>query len=389
MFDPAVAQMLLSMSQAGGLSKFSTPQIFNFKLPTSQGMNGNLNTEEKQKLEGGINTFLNQGITTAQQLYANKEEAKTNPYSTSDIISKGALTQASQLPGIAGQIGSQLNFANTAFQQKIKVNDSGSRHLDTFSGLSGASMGAKSNANTISDFNNAGLLGQLFAKNRKQNSKKALKSDMNQWNQLGMQAKQMRSKNDKLMQNTLSIDSLNQNQNLIEGGFPKNIAFGRQGLEFMKKDKDTEFYKNRNRDNLLKKIDDLYQLNKELLSKIKEAKKSLTEKVQKKANGGSVNLIVDGQLHAHKHNLKDTKEFEDASITEKGVPVITMNAGGEIDQHQEVERDEIILNLELTKKLEELQKLGTDEAKIEAGRLLSVQILKNTKDPNKLLKTIQ
>jgi len=47
-------------------------------------------------------------------------------------------------------------------------------------------MGAKSNANTISDFNNAGLLGQLFAKNRKQNSKKALKSDMNQWNQLGM-----------------------------------------------------------------------------------------------------------------------------------------------------------------------------------------------------------
>jgi len=31
--------------------------------------------------------------------------------------------------------------------------------------------------------------------------------------------------------------------------------------------------------------------------------------------------------------LKDTKEFEDASITEKGVPVITMNAGGEIDQH--------------------------------------------------------
>jgi len=28
-------------------------------------MNGNLNTEEKQKLEGGINTFLNQGITTA------------------------------------------------------------------------------------------------------------------------------------------------------------------------------------------------------------------------------------------------------------------------------------------------------------------------------------
>jgi len=62
----------------------------------------------------------------------------------------------------------------------------------------------------------------------------------------------------------------------------------------MKKDKDTEFYKNRNRDNLLKKIDDLYQLNKELLSKIKEARRSLTEKVQKKANGGSVNLIVDG-----------------------------------------------------------------------------------------------
>jgi len=41
-------------------------------------------------------------------------------------------------------------------------------------------------------------------------------------------------------------------------------------------------------------------------------------------------------------------------VTNKGIPVITMEDGGDITQHAEIECDEIIFNLELTKKLEDM-----------------------------------
>jgi hypothetical protein len=61
--------------------------------------------------------------------------------------------------------------------------------------------------------------------------------------------------------------------------------------------------------------------------------------------------------------------------------------GGEIKQTAEVERDELILHLALTKQLELLMEEGTEEAMIEAGKMLSKEIVKNTKDSKrKLLK---
>lgn len=66
-------------------------------------------------------------------------------------------------------------------------------------------------------------------------------------------------------------------------------------------------------------------------------------------------------------------------ITPKGIPVITQEEGG-IVQHAEVERSEIIFTKEVTDKLEELRKIGTDEAAIEAGKLLASQIMENTVD---------
>lgn len=101
------------------------------------------------------------------------------------------------------------------------------------------------------------------------------------------------------------------------------------------------------------------------------------------------NVIVSGALHARKHDLKSVKGYEDAEITTKGVPVITQNAdGGSIQQHAEVECEEIIFNLETTKKLEKLMKDGSDEAKIEAGKLLVKEILSNTQDKSGLIKSI-
>jgi hypothetical protein len=96
--------------------------------------------------------------------------------------------------------------------------------------------------------------------------------------------------------------------------------------------------------------------------------------------GGPINVIVDGALHAHKHELKEHPDLEEASITGKGIPVITKSDGGEIEQHAEVERDELIIHYDLTKKLEELMDKGDEESMIEAGKLLSYELVKNTKD---------
>jgi len=98
--------------------------------------------------------------------------------------------------------------------------------------------------------------------------------------------------------------------------------------------------------------------------------------------GGKVNVIPSGALHAHKHNLtevaEDGEKFED--VTTKGIPVVVEDEKGNLIQQAEVEREEIIFRLEVTKKLEELSKKHTDEAAIEAGKLLVKEILYNTED---------
>lgn len=105
--------------------------------------------------------------------------------------------------------------------------------------------------------------------------------------------------------------------------------------------------------------------------------------------GGSINVIPEGALHARKHNM----DME--GITKKGIPVIAEGEDGEIEQQAEIEREEIIFRLEVTKKLEELEEKyydeetsqrEKDECALEAGKLLIEEILYNTQDnTNKLL----
>ena len=90
--------------------------------------------------------------------------------------------------------------------------------------------------------------------------------------------------------------------------------------------------------------------------------------------GGKFNLIPEGALHARKHNMNVE------GITPKGIPVVSEAEGGELEQQAEIEREEIIFRLEVTKKIEELAKDGSDEAAIEAGKLLVEEILYNTID---------
>ena len=100
-------------------------------------------------------------------------------------------------------------------------------------------------------------------------------------------------------------------------------------------------------------------------------------------SGGSFNVIPEGALHARKHNM------EVEGITPKGIPVVSQAEGGELEQQAEIEREEIIFRLEVTKKLEDLlqeysddknSQSEKDKVAIEAGKLLVQEILYNTKD---------
>lgn len=109
---------------------------------------------------------------------------------------------------------------------------------------------------------------------------------------------------------------------------------------------------------------------------------------KKFAEGGKVNVIPDGALHAHKHHLEDISlEYE--QVTSKGIPVVTEEEGGKLKQHAEIERNEIIFRLEVTKKLEELMKDGSDDAAIEAGKLLAHEIINNTVDNTGLMEVVE
>ncbi len=111
---------------------------------------------------------------------------------------------------------------------------------------------------------------------------------------------------------------------------------------------------------------------------------------KKYKQGGKINVIPEGALHARLHHL-DIK-----GITKKGIPVVIKDETGKIEQLAEIERDEIIINIDTTKELEKLLKEYQDSDKqsekdklaIEAGKLLVEQILRNTKDNTGLIKSI-
>lgn len=116
-----------------------------------------------------------------------------------------------------------------------------------------------------------------------------------------------------------------------------------------------------------------------------EPKEEYTDEIPEFKEGGSVNVIPEGALHARKHNM------DLDGITKKGIPVIDNNG----EQQAEIEREELILRLEVTQKLEELQKkfyseeiseTEKNQLALEAGKLLVNEILYNTQDnTNKLL----
>lgn len=183
------------------------------------------------------------------------------------------------------------------------------------------------------------LFGQKKISNavREANHKNALMTDMNMTNT-------MRKKSD------YGQDLAQQNLNRYAGTNYMNTQVGRKGMKIQSLEEIRELLKNR----VVEELD-----------------------VQKFAEGGSI--LPTGKLHKELNHLNELNEqFED--LTRKGIPVVTMNEGGELEQVAEIERDEICFSKEITDQLEAYWKDGSEEAMIAAGKLLTEEILYNMKD---------
>ena len=107
--------------------------------------------------------------------------------------------------------------------------------------------------------------------------------------------------------------------------------------------------------------------------------------------GGQMNVIPEGALHARKNNMELAKEGE---ITHKGIPVVDKEG----DQVAEVEKEEITFTKPVTEKLEDWYKKfysedisdkEKDELAIKCGKFIAKEILFNTDDRVGLIEKIK
>ena len=154
----------------------------------------------------------------------------------------------------------------------------------------------------------------------------------------------------------------------LQGGYNPRTRIGRQGLkiEYIKRAK-----------MIANKVKDQNVTKHKEGGKVEEKKFFIPTdwqplgQLQKFQNGGAVNIIPEGSLHARKHHMENAD-----NLTKKGIPVVD-NDG---NQQAEIERDEIIFRKEVTDQIEKLAKEGTDEAAIKCGELLTHEIIENTDD---------
>lgn len=103
--------------------------------------------------------------------------------------------------------------------------------------------------------------------------------------------------------------------------------------------------------------------------------------------GGQMNVIPEGALHARKNNMEGAGE----DFTSKGIPVVDNNG----EQQAEIEKNEVIFNKDLTDFLEENMKKYNEEDSdkdaiaIKVGKRLAKELLTNTDDRTGLIDDIQ
>ena len=303
-----------------------------------------------KELQNSVTGSLLSGFASFSQM-RDIHNSKLN--NTQKVIGKadagvqGAAALAQLVPGVGHALGLGINLVNQIGGSFVKTPEIAKNYQSNLDVMSTSAFGGVNNAaseteNSINSYNQAGLAGKLFGK------KKLIDQTINSQNQQ-LEASRVLQESKKALANVGSANMFDTRTKMKQSGFSFNdLRMGKEGMKI-------------------------------------EAKKI----VDKFKNGGSIekNVIVNGALHARRHSLKDLDEFAGAEITEKGIPVITKSEHGDIIQHAEVEVNELILHYDLTKKLEELMDIGDEASMIEAGKILSRELVKNTKDSkSKLLK---
>jgi hypothetical protein len=163
-------------------------------------------------------------------------------------------------------------------------------------------------ADTVADIDQAGVLGgskYLFGSRkvehavREANRRNELLTELNMTNTMRKQSDYGR-------------DLAQQNMNRYAGTNYMDMRMGRKGM----------------------RIQSLEEIRELLKSRVVEELE-----VQKFAEGGS--LMPSGKLHKELSHINELGEqYED--LTRKGIPIVTLDEGGEIQQIAEVERDEWI-----------------------------------------------
>ena len=209
-------------------------------------------------------------------------------------------------------------------------------------------------ADTVADIDQAGVLGggkYLFGSKKvtgavqEANRRNELLTEMNMTNT-------MRKKSD------YGRDLAQQNLNRYAGTNYMDMRAGKLGMKLTELDRFKALLRNR------------------IVEETEESD------IQKFANGGSI--LPTGKLHKELHHMDDMGEqFED--LTRKGIPVVTMDENNEMVQVAEIERDELCFSKEFTDQIEALWKDGSEEAMIEAGKLICEELLRNTQDEGGLL----
>lgn len=292
-----------------------------------------------QQLGQGLSAFgpygalLGAAITGANAIYEGSDIG-TSQISKSQAEAAGLSGWDRISNNIAGIFAPSMKKTNDAMQKTAEAQAVSGAYADAISDIDAASsMGGK---------------GYLFGRNNinnliaEANRKNATLTEIGRVNTLRKQS-------------DYGQDLAAQNQRIYAGSNYAQSAVGKKGMK-------------------IASVDDI--------KKILELRKQ-DEDIQSFQNGGiigiDVNVIPEGKYHAHKNHLDELNEdYED--LTKKGIPVIVHSEGGELEQIAEIEKMELIFRLEVTEKLEELFKDGSDEAMIEAGKLVAVEIMENTQD---------
>lgn len=367
-----LGSMVPNKLEAPGIPKLPTPK----KSTKTAGFGGRVNSALGGKVGQGIMGGVSSALDIAKGFVPTQESKGKNPtgFETQQQIGD-ALTKVPipivQAAGLAYEGISMLAEAtggNTNSITKEQAEDLGiSKGTRLANNIIGAlhpgagwlvkevEEGQKSHlidemsnayADTVSDIDQAGVLGggkYLFGQKKvadavaQANRRNELLTEMNMTNTMRKQSDYGR-------------DLAQQNMNRYAGTNYMNMRMGRNGMKIQSLEEIRELLKNR----VVEELD-----------------------VQKFAEGGS--LMPAGKLHKELSHINELGEqYED--LTRKGIPVVTLDEGGEIQQVAEVERDEWIWNLEFTQQIEALWKNGSEEAMIEAGKLLTEELLRNTDD---------